>query len=148
MCSVSKESTCQCRRPGFDPWIKKIPGEGDGHPLQYSCLEHSMDRRVWWATFLGVARVGHNLATKAPPYWSCLQHPVPQQTGSFHKILNKACLDITPASLSRDSQSWSPLVSAALPWFCDFIIYLSVIFSRSVQFNCLVVSDSLRPNRL
>ena len=122
MCSVGKESTCQCRRLG------SIPGEGDGHPLQYSRLEHSMDRRVWWATFLRVARVGHNLATKAPPYWFCLQHPVPQQTGSSHKIVNKACLlDITPASLSRGNQSWPPLVSAALPRFCDFIIYLSVI---------------------
>ena len=28
----------QCRRPGFDPRGKKIPGEGNGNPLQYSCL--------------------------------------------------------------------------------------------------------------
>ena len=48
VCSVGKESTCQCRRPGLEPWIEKIPGEGNGHPLQYSCLEHSMGRRVWW----------------------------------------------------------------------------------------------------
>ena len=37
------------RRPGFDPWARKIPGEGNGYPLQYFCLENSMDRRTWWA---------------------------------------------------------------------------------------------------
>ena len=41
--SVSKESTLQCRRPGFNLWDGKIPGEGKGYPLQYSGLENSMD---------------------------------------------------------------------------------------------------------
>ena len=40
---------------GFDPWIGKIPGEGN-NPLQYSCLENSMDRGAWWATVHGVAK--------------------------------------------------------------------------------------------
>ena len=31
-----------------------FPGEGNGNPLQYSCLENSMDRRAWQATVLGV----------------------------------------------------------------------------------------------
>ena len=31
-------------------------GEGNGDPLQYSCLENSMDRRAWWATVCGVAK--------------------------------------------------------------------------------------------
>ena len=30
--------------PRFDPWVEKIPGEGNGYPLQYSCLENPMDR--------------------------------------------------------------------------------------------------------
>ena len=42
-------------------------GEGNGNPLQYSCLEYPMDRGVWWAIVHGVARVGHGLATKPPP---------------------------------------------------------------------------------
>ena len=37
--------------PGFDP-----PGGGNGNPLQYSCLENTMDRGVWWATVHGVAK--------------------------------------------------------------------------------------------
>ena len=35
--------------PGSDPWIRKSPGEGHGYPLQYSCLEDSMNRGAWWA---------------------------------------------------------------------------------------------------
>ena len=45
----------------------RSPGEGNGNPLQYSCLENPMDRGAWWATVHGVARVGHDLATKPPP---------------------------------------------------------------------------------
>ena len=43
----------------------RSPGEGNGNPLQYSCLENSMDRGTWWATVHGVTKeVGYNLATK------------------------------------------------------------------------------------
>ena len=40
----SKESICQCRRQRFDPWVRRSPGEVNGDPLQYSCLENLMDR--------------------------------------------------------------------------------------------------------
>ena len=36
------------------------PGEGNGYPLQYSCLENSMNRGTWQATVQGVAKVRHN----------------------------------------------------------------------------------------
>ena len=51
---------------GSIPGSGRSPGEGNGHPLQYSYLENTMDRRAWWATVHGVARVGHDLATKPP----------------------------------------------------------------------------------
>ena len=35
-------------------------GDGDGTPLQYSCLENPMDGGAWWAAVHGVARVGHD----------------------------------------------------------------------------------------
>ena len=44
-----------------------ISGEENGNPLQYSCLENSMDREVWQAIVHGVTRVGHDLMTKPPP---------------------------------------------------------------------------------
>ena len=45
-----------------------IIGEGNGNLLQYSCLENPVDRGAWLATVHGVTRVGHDLATKPPPY--------------------------------------------------------------------------------
>ena len=33
-----------------------FPGEGNGNPLQYSCMENPMDREAWWATVHGVAK--------------------------------------------------------------------------------------------
>ena len=53
-----KESACQCRRHkrcGFNLWVGLIPGEGNGYPLQYSCLENSMNRGPW-VTGNGVAK--------------------------------------------------------------------------------------------
>ena len=38
------------------PESGRSPGEGNGNLLQYSCLEHSIDRGVWWATVHGVAK--------------------------------------------------------------------------------------------
>ena len=43
--SGGKESAY--RRPGFNPWVRKSPGEGNGYLLQYSCLENLMDRGAW-----------------------------------------------------------------------------------------------------
>jgi len=42
------------------------PGEGNGKPLQYSCLENPTDRGAWWATVHGITRVRHYLVTKPP----------------------------------------------------------------------------------
>ena len=46
----------QCRRPRFNLCVGKIPWEGNGYPLQCSCLENSMDRGAWWAIIHGVAK--------------------------------------------------------------------------------------------
>ena len=40
---------------GLIPRSGRFPGEGNGNPLQYSCLGNFMDRGAWWATVLGVA---------------------------------------------------------------------------------------------
>ena len=41
---------------GSIPWLGRSSGVGNGNPLQYSCLENSMDRGAWWATVHGVAK--------------------------------------------------------------------------------------------
>ena len=53
--SEGKESGCKLGNLGSIPVSGRSPGEGNGYPLQYSCLENSMDRGAWWATIYGVA---------------------------------------------------------------------------------------------
>ena len=65
--SVGKESAYNAGDPGLIPGLGRCPGERNGNPLQYSCLENPMDRGAWQATAHGVKRIGHNLATKPPP---------------------------------------------------------------------------------
>ena len=48
--SDSKESTCNAGDLGSIPGLGRSPGEGNGYPLQYSCLEYPMDRGAWRAT--------------------------------------------------------------------------------------------------
>ena len=54
--SDGKESACNTRDPGLIPWLGRLPGEGNGHPLQYSCLENSMDRGAWRLIVHGVTK--------------------------------------------------------------------------------------------
>ena len=49
-----KESTYNAGDPSSIPWSGRSPGQRNGYPLQYSCLESCMDRGAWWAT------VGHD----------------------------------------------------------------------------------------
>ena len=48
--SDGKESACNAGDLGLIPGLGRSPGEGNSYPLQYSCLENSMDRGTWWAT--------------------------------------------------------------------------------------------------
>ena len=54
--SDSKESACNARDLGSVPGLGRSPGEGNGYPLWYSCLENSMSREAWWATVHGFAK--------------------------------------------------------------------------------------------
>ena len=54
--SEAKASTCNVGNLGSIPGSGRSPGEGNGYPLQYSCLGNPMDRRAWWATVHGVEK--------------------------------------------------------------------------------------------
>ena len=61
--SVGKESTFNARDTGdvgLIPRLGRFPGEGNGNPLQYSCLENPMERGAWRATVHGGHRVRHD----------------------------------------------------------------------------------------
>ena len=54
--SEVKASACNAGDPGSIPGSGRSPGEGNGNPLQYSCLENPMDGGAWWATVPRVAK--------------------------------------------------------------------------------------------
>ena len=54
--SEDKGSACNAGDPGSIPGLGRSAGEGNGNPLQYSCLENPTDRRVWRATVHGVTK--------------------------------------------------------------------------------------------
>ena len=79
--SGGKESACNAGDPGSNPAPGRDPGEGNGNPLQYSCLDNPMDRGAGQVRVRGVARVGHDLVAKPPP-------PEDTATPTSHKGLS------------------------------------------------------------
>ena len=80
-----EEFTCQAGVTGWIPGSQRSPGEGNGKPLQLSCLGNPRDLGVWWTAVHGIARVRLDLATKPPP---CLTLP---------RVLNTDRLFTVPA---------------------------------------------------
>ena len=69
--SASKESTFNAGDTGDAgsiPGLGRFPGEGNGNPLQYSCLENLIDRGVWWATLQLATYFWHLFAFR---WWFC-----------------------------------------------------------------------------
>ena len=54
--SVVKNPPINAGDAGLIPGSGRSPGEGNGNPLQYSCLENAMDRGAWWALVCGVTK--------------------------------------------------------------------------------------------
>ena len=85
----SKEFACSAGGVGSFCGFGRSPGEGNGNPLQYSCLGNPMDRGASWASVHGVTRksIGHNWATKQEffltqsLFYSGLQEAHPQWGG-------------------------------------------------------------------
>ena len=67
--SNSKESACNAGDPSSIPGSGRSPGEGNGYPLHYSCLENSVDRGDWQAAVHGVTKSQHDWATNTFTFW-------------------------------------------------------------------------------
>ena len=61
--SDDKESACNAGDPVSILGLGRSSGKGNSYPLQYSCLENSMDRGAWWATVHWIQRVEHDWPT-------------------------------------------------------------------------------------
>ena len=83
--SEVKTSACNVGDPGSIPGSRRSPGEGNGNPLQYSCLGNPMDGGAWWATVHGVAKSRTRLSDltckKRKRLESSLSHVRVQQEG-------------------------------------------------------------------
>ena len=65
---TSKESTCNAADASLIPGLRRSPGEGNGNPLQYSCLESPLAEEPGGLQSMDHKRVSHNLATKPQTY--------------------------------------------------------------------------------
>ena len=75
-----KEHACPCRRPkrlGFNPGLARSPGEGNGNPLQYSCLENLWTEEPGGLLFIGSHRVRHDWSDFACMHWRRKWQPPP-----------------------------------------------------------------------
>ena len=83
---MTENGTSKCGIELNVPETMKVFGEGNGNPLQYSCLENSMDRGAWWATIHGVQRVRHDWVTNT------LEVKTAQEefSGDFHKTFSRS----------------------------------------------------------
>ena len=78
------ESTCSAGDLGLTPGLGRSPGEGNGNPLQCSCLENSMDRGAWQATVRGVAKSQD--MTEQPHMHGCTHTHIYQLNGVWFKL--------------------------------------------------------------
>ena len=112
---MGKESACNAGDLGSFPGSGTSPGEGNGNPLQYPCLENPIDRGAWRATVHGVVRVGHSLATKSPAL-SCQEHVVSACPASvLPRVISSAIL-FHPF---KKAQSAFPLIVLGFPGGSD-----------------------------
>ena len=82
--------------------VVSLSGEGNGTPLQYSCLENLMDGGAWWAAVHGVAKTQTRLS---------------DFTFTFHFPALEKEMAPTPVFLPGESQGWGSLVGCHL-WVC------------------------------
>ena len=119
--SHGKESACNGGDPGSIPGLGRSPREGNGNPLQYSCLENSIDREDWWAKSMDSQRVSHN--------WTTNTHTHRSNTASTNCIFVAAI----HCSVQFSSVQLLSLVRLfATPWTKAGQASLSITNSRSL----------------
>ena len=124
--SDSKEPTCNVGDLGSIPGSRRSSWRRRGNPLQYSCLENSMERGAWWAIqSLGSQRVGHDWATKrvrARAHTHTHTHTV--GPCSLSVLYTVVCI--------CQSQSPNSSLPTLCPGKCQFVFYIHHSISVSL----------------
>ena len=143
--SDSKVSVYNAGDLGLIPGSGKFPGEGNGNPLQYSCLENPMDGGAWCRLLsMGSQRVGHDWATSLSPLGILRRGALtmPDDSGPHQGWLS----DVFLADFLCDSLKhlkWSEVKSLsrgrlfATPWTVAYYAPLSMELSRQQYWNGL-----------
>ena len=133
--SVSEEPACNAGDQGLIPGLGRSPGEGNGNPLQYSCLESPTNRGAWQAIVHGVARVGHDFMIKLPP---------PKSTLSKFPLMIKTFYALRNFSLFKDCKNnpmFSPRSFRLLSFTFRTTIHLELILMDDVGYNYRCIFD-------
>ena len=113
MNSDLKESAWNAGDPGLIPGLGRSPGEGNGNPLQYSCLENSMDRGAQWAIVHGVTESDMTI-------WLTHTH-----THTHTEVFLLSCVPLHCGLLMR-----------MMPYGGSMALMASAVFLVASPFNC------------
>ena len=126
--SDGKESACNAGDTGSIPASGRSPEEGNGHPLQCSCLENSMDRGVWRATVHGLSQIIRMTAIPLCGWYvsiRCLPFDFHLTSSRSNSCLTTACILIVMGN-SSPNPFWDP-----------FIIHVFSHSSNKIYILCL-----------
>ena len=128
--SVSKECDCNTGDLHLIPGLGGSPGEGNGNPRRYSCLENPMDRGAWQATVYRVVRVEHDWVTK---HTGIVLSGFKQTSGlgeSLDPGTTKRLEFLLQICFSMHSSLFASLINIALP------LIKILVLSISYYWNC------------
>ena len=126
-------------------------GEGNGTPLQYSCLENPMDGRAWWAAAHGVAKSQTWLSNFTFTFYF---HALEKEMGTHSSVLAwRIPGTVEPGGLPslgshRVGHNWSDLAAAAVPLLIPVITILMLLMIVPCMINSLTHFTSAQVNKL
>ena len=120
---VSKEYACNAGDLSSIPGSERSPGEGNCNPLQYSCLENSMDRWPWWDTVYGATKSW----TRGLIYWG-------KTPDNFPQLLHHFAFS---TAIYEDSNDHILTNTCYFPLFYSLVILVSMTWYHIVAFICI-----------
>ena len=106
--SLVKEFTYNARDKSSIPGLGRSPEEGNGNPLQYSCLGNPMDRGAWWAIVNRVAKESDVTATKQQIVFMNMQLDIFKSILSNILTLSESNWDITDIQVNKHLDIFEP----------------------------------------
>ena len=129
-----KESAYNAGYLGSTPGLSRSPREGNGNPLQYSCLENPMDRGAWRAQYMGSQTVWHNWMTN-----TFTSHMSVCLKGTIHLLFIKMELSyaLYSANLMPRHNIQLTLCLGLFYYLCHIVLYFWMYHNRFIHCGCL-----------